>query len=51
MKSIFQDVKKLIEDEEPEVTLVELDSLSPIKKQVEFLKDSDTPSDPSATIM
>jgi hypothetical protein len=51
MKPIIQDVKTLIEADNPEVTVVELDKLSPIKEQVEFLKDSRTPIDPLATIM
>jgi hypothetical protein len=51
MKLIAKDIKTLIEADDPALTVVELDDSSPLKEQVEFLKESETPTDPSTTIM
>ena len=51
MKPIVKDVKPLIEADEDQVTVVELDNSSSIKEQLEFLKDSKVPVDPSTPIV
>jgi hypothetical protein len=51
MKPIVKDVKDLIEADDDHVTVIELNNSSSIKEQLEFLKDSKVPVDPSTPIM